>query len=78
MNQRAKKIKSSPLENSSARSLNDSRLTNILSQVGTKNETLYELRDCKGALTRRTKDDDASVTTWWIYLQVEKIRVESE
>jgi hypothetical protein len=76
MNQPANNVKLSSLENPSAPTLNNSGSTIILFQICTTNEGLYELRDSKGSLTRRTKDYDAAMTVQWVSFQVKKIVVE--
>jgi hypothetical protein len=78
MNQRAKKIKSSVLENPDAGTLSYSCLTDILFQVSTTNKSPYELRYCQRALAGRTKNYHASAALRWIHFQIKKIIVESE
>src|SRR5213075_1009681 len=76
MNLPASKIKSSALEDSSARSLNDGNLTHMLFQVCTANESLYELCDCQRTLTRGAKNYDASMALGRVGFEIKKIRVE--
>ncbi|MDX6446296.1 MAG: hypothetical protein QOH71_3370 [Blastocatellia bacterium] len=76
MNQPPNNVKLSSFENPSASTLNNSGSTIILFQICTTNEGLYELRDSKGSLTRRTKDYDAAMTVQWVSFQVKKIVVE--